>query len=164
APDVPGQGRAGPGRVLHAGVKSRETDRGVIALEIHVVQDVLAAVGGVELEVAHGEDIPLGPVHAAARGTLQVEPVGQCQLEEIGAVVDGGEHGGPVHQRLDVPAVDRRFDPQLHRQQHFDDVAPLPFTAQAHVGSGGGGRVHRGAVDLNLCTPVGGPRRDAQQD
>src|SRR5699024_3348620 len=74
--DVPSDSRAGPARIYHSEVESGKTDRGIIALEIHVVQDVLAAVGGVDLEVAHCENIPLGPVHAAAWRTLQVEPVG----------------------------------------------------------------------------------------
>src|SRR5699024_6413257 len=88
APDVPGQGRTGPVRVLHPRIASGKADRGVIPLEIHVIQDVLAAVGGVELQVTDGEDVPVGAADATARCTLQVEAVGQCQLEEIGAVVD----------------------------------------------------------------------------
>src|SRR5699024_8009776 len=82
APDVLGQGRTGPVRVLHPRIASGEADRGVIALEIHVIQDVLAAVGGVELEVTDGEDVPVGAADATARCTLQIEAVGQCQLEQ----------------------------------------------------------------------------------
>src|SRR5699024_12525106 len=120
--------------------------------------------GGVELEVTDGEDVPVGAADATARCALQVEAVGQCQLEEIGAVVDRGEHGGSVHQCLDVPAVDGRLDPQLHRQHQLDDVTLLPFTAQPHVGSGRGLHVHRGPVDGDLGRSVGGPHGDAQQD